>query len=195
MNAMLRTAVATVCGTLALLAAAGAASAQDRIEEFDQCKPREWETFARAVETSDMELLRLMMEESEYRFCEMLVSTAEALVCGTDPLSCVEPAAGGDVPDLPPPPNCPPGVACTAEDTPPRPPLTSCPPGHICMADFPRDPRHLGDAANNPGPTRNDNDRDDGGDNDNDNGGGGASASSDSGGGSSGPGSSTAPRS
>ena len=94
--------IAAIAAVLALLAAANSASATTDAEVLDSCKPHDWLRFSAAFEANDMAAMQEMMNDPEMSYCPEIVSTARLLACAADPLSCVEPAAG---PEIPPPPS------------------------------------------------------------------------------------------
>lgn len=93
--------LAAVGGTVFLLAAPASANAQSDAEVFDSCKPHDWLAFSAAVEGNDMTELQRLINDPEMRICDDLAATVRVLYCEADPLACIEPAAG---PDIPPPP-------------------------------------------------------------------------------------------
>lgn len=94
--------LAATAAMLALLAAANGASAATDAEVLDSCKPHDWLRFAAAVEANDLAAMREMMNEPELRYCPEVLSTVQVLVCAADPLACLAPSAGPDIPPPPP---------------------------------------------------------------------------------------------
>lgn len=93
---------AATAAVLALLAAANAAQAVTDAEVLDSCKPHDWLTFAEAFEANDMAAMYEMMNDPEMNRCPEILQTVRVLACADDPLACVEPAGGPDIPPPPP---------------------------------------------------------------------------------------------
>jgi hypothetical protein len=97
--------IAAVASMLALLASAQTSTAETAGTEnealvFDSCMAHDWMRFVEAVEANDYLTLDAMARDPQLLACPEIVATAEVLACAGDPMLCIEPAAGPNVPEV-----------------------------------------------------------------------------------------------